>query len=62
VLEGKVATDRVSVRLLSADGQTVVSESPAVYVSDRNNTRQGRLGFATRGAGAAFSEPSLTPE
>lgn len=54
VLEAQVLTDRIAVRLLAGDGRTMVAESPAVYVSARNNERQGHLGFTTRGGGAAF--------
>jgi len=61
VLEGKVVTDRVTVRLLSGDGRTVVSESPALYVSDRNNTREGVLGFASEAGPAEFSSWSFVP-
>lgn len=46
-LEGIVETDRVRVRILVGD--QVVVESPAVYVSDRNNTRRGWLGVSGDG-------------
>lgn len=55
VIEAKVMTDRVSVRLLDAQTDDVISESPAVYVSDRNNDREGRLGFWVSG-GEAWSQ------
>ena len=62
VLEGLVVTDRVAVKLLSDDGKTVVCESPEVYVSDRNNERQGHIGFTTRGGSGVFSSWSFKPE
>lgn len=54
VLEGHVEIDRVRVRLLTADGQTVLAESPAIYVSDTNNHRTGVLGFVTSGGPVEF--------
>jgi len=54
VLEGHVEIDRVRVRLLAADGQAVLAESPAIYVSDTNNHRTGVLGFTTHGGPAEF--------
>lgn len=61
VLEGHVETDRVRVRLLAADGQTVLSECTAVYVSERNNHRRGTLGFTTRQGPAEFRAWELQP-
>jgi len=55
ILEGYVATDRVRVRILAADGETIITESPAVYVPDTNNDREGHLGFTAQGATTAFS-------
>lgn len=54
VVEGEVMTDRVAVRLLAADGTTVLTECPAVYVSDTNNRRSGYLGVITRDGPARF--------
>jgi hypothetical protein len=48
-------TDRVAVRLLAGDGERLLSECPAVYVSDANNHREGHLGLLTRGGPAEFS-------
>ena len=62
VLEGLVVTDRVAVRLLSADGRTAICESPEVYVPDRNNERQGHIGLTTRGGSEVFSSWSFKPE
>jgi hypothetical protein len=61
VLEVRVVTDRVSVRVLAEDG-SVLAESPSLYISDKNNDRVGHLGFATRGTRAAFTGWSLKPE
>jgi len=61
LVEGIVATDRVSVRLLTLDG-TVLAESSPVWISDTNNDRQGHLGFAARGGPAEFSAWTFTPE
>ncbi len=54
VLEGVVATDRVAVRVLAADGKTVLSQSPDVYVPESNNTRRGHLGLLVRRGNAEF--------
>jgi len=61
LVEGIVATDRVSARLLTPAG-TVLAESPAVWISDTNNDRQGHLGFAARNGPAEFSAWSFSPE
>lgn len=61
VLEVRVVTDRVSVRVLAEDG-SVLAESPSLYISDKNNDRLGHLGFSTRGTRAAFTEWSVTAE
>jgi len=55
VVEGEVMTDRVAVRVLAEDGKTVLSECPAVYVPDTNNSRTGYLGLTTRGGPAEFA-------
>ena len=62
VLEGLVQTDRIAVRLLAADGKSLISESPEVYVSDQNNERRGHIGFTTRGGPAEFSSWSFVAE
>jgi len=62
VLEGLVQTDRVVARLLAADGKTVLDESEAVWVSDKNNDRMGHLGLTTRGGPAEFTGWSFEPE
>ena len=54
ILLGEVMTHRVAMRVLEADGKTLVSECPAVYVSERNNHRTGGLGFITRGGSREF--------
>ncbi|MFQ6096604.1 MAG: hypothetical protein ACE5O2_02680, partial [Armatimonadota bacterium] len=59
VVEGLVMTDRVAVRLLAGDGETVLSECPAVYVSQSNNDRRGHIGLLARGGPAEFSEWEL---
>ncbi len=61
-LEAKVMTDRLSLRLLDADSGQVISESPAVYVSDRNNDREGRLGMWVKGGEARFSAWAMEKE
>jgi len=53
-VEGEVMTDRVAVRLRSADGQ-LLSECPAVYVPETNNRRVGLLGLVAEGGGAEFT-------
>jgi len=55
LLEGNVMVDRVGVRLLAADGQTVLSECPAVYVPEANNDRTGHLGVVIKSGSATFS-------
>lgn len=62
LLEGLVQTDRVVARLVSADGKRLLTESPAVWVSDTNNDRVGHLGLTTRGGPADFSSWSFEPE
>jgi hypothetical protein len=57
-VEGEVMTDRVAVRLRSADGQ-VLSECPAVYVPETNNHRTGILGLVAGGGGVEFREWGL---
>lgn len=47
-------TDRVAVRCRTADGQTVLSECPAVYVPETNNHREGFVGAFCRGGQAEF--------
>lgn len=54
VLEGRVMTDRVAVRVLGPDGKTVVAECSDVYVPDTNNHRTGHLGLLSRGGPAEF--------
>ena len=54
ILLGEVMTDRVAMRVLEADAKTLVSECPAVYISEKNNHRTGGLGFITRGGSAEF--------
>lgn len=54
LLEGIVTTDRVAVRVLAADGKTVLAASPDVYVPESNNAREGRLGVIIRGAPGEF--------
>ena len=43
-IDGIVRTDRVSVRITGEKGE-VIAVSPERYVSDKNNTRNGFLGF-----------------
>ena len=62
VLEGLVQTDRLVARVLSADGKTVIVESPPVYVSDKNNEREGCLGVRTEGGVAEFPSWSLADD
>ncbi len=59
VVVGEVMTDRVAARLYAADGKTVLSDGPAVYLSQANNTRTGSLGFLVRGGPAEFAEWGL---
>lgn len=59
VVEGHVLTDRVRLRVLAADGTTLLAESETVYVSDRNNTRRGVLGFRTEGGPVRFRDWSV---
>jgi hypothetical protein len=54
VLEGIVTTDRVALRVLAADGTTVLVASPDIYVSESNNTRAGYLGLTTHRTPAEF--------
>lgn len=54
-LEGRVETDRVRARVLDANG-AVLAESPACYVSDRNNSRLGVIGFRSDGGSARFAD------
>jgi len=54
VLEGKVDIDRVAVRVLAADGRTVLTECPDVYVPDSNNERVGSLGLLASNGPAQF--------
>jgi len=56
VIQAVVQTDRVRMRVLAADGQTVLAESPDVYIRDTNNDRIGHLGFTCRGSAADFSD------
>ncbi|MBN2449995.1 MAG: hypothetical protein JXR77_06380 [Lentisphaeria bacterium] len=53
VLEGIVATDRVRVRVLDAEGRSLC-ESVDCYVSDTNNERVGILGLRCRDGAAEF--------
>ena len=62
VIEGLVQTDRVVARVLGADGETVVAESPPIYVPDSNNTRKGHIGLTTRGSAAEFAAWAYEPE
>jgi len=62
VLEGLVQTDRLVARVLTADGKTVIVQSPPVYVSDRNNGRDGCLGLRTEEGAAEFSSWSLADD
>jgi hypothetical protein len=55
LVEGEVMTDRVAVRLRSADGQ-LLSECPAVYVPETNNHRTGILGLVAEGGAAEFRD------
>lgn len=57
VLEGKVITDRVLVRVMD-DAANVLARSHDCYVSDSNNAREGGIGFRTAGP-AAFSAWSV---
>lgn len=59
VLEGIVVTDRVQVRALDSDGAEML-RSDYFYVSDRNNTREGVMGFRTENGPARFSDWSVT--
>jgi len=52
-LEGIVTTDRVALKLL--DGDTVLVESPDVYISDTNNDREGVIGTLSVDGEASFS-------
>ncbi len=61
VLTGEVMTDRVAMRCYAADGQTLLSECPAVYVPDTNNRRQGVIGALCRGGRAEFWDWQYTP-
>ena len=54
VLEGEVMTDRVAARLFAADGKTLLTQSPDVYVPDTNNHRKGHLGLLVRSGQAEF--------
>jgi hypothetical protein len=56
VVEGEAMTDRVAVRVFAAEGKTLLSECPAVYVSQANNNRVGSLGFLVRGGPAEFAD------
>ncbi len=56
LLEGTVMTDRVAVRVKTADGETVLAASPDIYVSESNNTRKGPLGLLVRGGAAEFQD------
>lgn len=56
LLEGTVSTDRVAVRVLAADGRTVLTASPDIYVPESNNARRGHLGLTVRGGQAEFWE------
>ena len=53
-------TDRVQVRVRSADG-ALLAESDQHYVSDKHNTRTGHLGFRAGGT-VAFSDWSFKKE
>ncbi len=54
LLEAVVMTDRVAVRVKTADGKTVLTGSPDIYVPESNNSRKGHLGLLTRGGAAEF--------
>lgn len=54
VLVGDVMTDRVAMRCYAADGETLLSECPAVYVPDTNNRRVGAIGALCRRGQAEF--------
>lgn len=56
IVQAVVQTDRVRMRVVAADGQTVIAESPDVYIPDTNNDRIGHLGFTCRGGAAEFSD------
>ena len=58
-LEGLVQTDRIVVRVLR--GEQLLAESPAAYVSDTNNERQGCIGFTCTGP-AQFARWSFKVE
>jgi hypothetical protein len=61
VVTGEVMTDRVAMRCYAADGKTLLSECPAVYVPDTNNQRQGVLGVLCSGGQAEFWDWGYTP-
>lgn len=54
LLQGRVVVDRVSFKLLTADGKSVLAESVDVYVPDTNNDRSGNIGFITADGPAEF--------
>lgn len=54
LLEGVVAVDRISAKVLSADEKQVLSRSPDVYVPDTNNHRQGHAGALCIEGSATF--------
>lgn len=56
VLEGIVLTDRVAMRVKTADGKTILTASPDIYVAETNNSRQGHLGLLVRGGTAGFHD------
>jgi len=54
VLEGTIADGNVSVRMLAADGKTVIAESPAKPLLDEEKGRPGMVGFQTWRGTAQF--------
>jgi hypothetical protein len=47
VLEGTIADGNVSVRMLAADGKTIIAESPAMPLTEEERGRPGFVGFQT---------------
>jgi hypothetical protein len=60
-VEGVVMTDRVQARVLDADG-ALLAESVPLYVSDRNNSRQGSVGIRCTDTRATLADWTITPE
>ena len=60
LLEGIVETDRVSLRITDTEGN-VLLRADDFYVSDRNNTRIGGIGFQTINGTATFADWTVQP-